>query len=168
MVFVQLVRSSSSLLWRKGNPYGLRDSPVAVHFVVDVPVVQLQPVSQVVDDRCWVDSECRILWKFRSCRSSKFFNIRAVAQRLFPMVFQTSEIPQLLVDMVIDVPVVQVVQVSQIVHIPVVVQRPFPTVSDHGNSLLVDKVVDLRVLLVVRVQQVPSWRRQSCSHSCTC
>ena len=33
----------------EANPHGLRDSPVAVHVMVDVSVVQLQPVSQVVD-----------------------------------------------------------------------------------------------------------------------
>ena len=76
----------------EANPHGLTDSPVAAHLVVDVPVVQLQPVSQAVacpsvcNDRCRVDSECRILWKFRSCRSLKFFNIPVVAQRPFPMV----------------------------------------------------------------------------------
>ena len=55
-------------------------------------------------------------------------NIPVVAQRQFPVVLRTIEIPQLHVDMVFDVPVVQ----------------------------------------VVRVPQVPSWRRQSCSHSCAC
>ena len=38
--------------------------------------------------------------------------IPVVAQRQFPMVFQTMDIPRLLVATVIDVPVVQVVQVS--------------------------------------------------------
>ena len=31
-----------------------------------------------------------------------------------------------------------------------------------------DKVIDVLVVLVVRVPQVHSWRRQSCSHGCTC
>ena len=33
----------------EANDHGLRDSPVAVHFVVDVTVVLVQPISQVVD-----------------------------------------------------------------------------------------------------------------------
>ena len=95
--------------------------PVAVHLVVDVPVVQLQQVHRsltcpsVCNDKCRVDSECRMLWEFRSCRSSKFFNIPVVAQRLFPMVSETMEVPQLLVDKVVDVPVMLVVRLP---HVP--------------------------------------------------
>ena len=35
-------------------------------------------------------------------------------------------------------------------------------------SQLLVKVIDAPVMLVVRVPQVPSWRRQLCSHSSTC
>ena len=70
----------------------------------------------VCKDRCRVDSECRILWKFRSCRSSKFFNIPVVEQRQIPIIqtaLRTFEFPQLLLDKVVDAPIVQVVQVVE-------------------------------------------------------
>ena len=61
-----------------------------------------------------MDSECGILWKFRSCGS-----------------LCGPESPQLLLDKGVDVPVVQVVQV---VKIPVVAQRLFYGLADHRNS----------------------------------
>ena len=105
----------------EANPHGFRDSPVAVHLVVDVPVVQLQPVSQVVDMPVGVQRQVpggfgvQNTVEVPHCRSSKFFNILVVAQSLFPMVLQTTEIPQLLfLDEVIDDPGVRVVRVSQV------------------------------------------------------
>ena len=85
-------RSSSSLLWHRCKSPCIRDSPVAVHLVVDVPVVQLHQVSQVVD-------------------------ISVVTQRLFPIVqiiLQTTVIPQLQsIDKVVDVPGLLIMQVPQ-------------------------------------------------------
>ena len=65
-----------------------------------MPHFSLTRYRQRHNDRCWVVMECRIRWKFRSCRSSKFFNISVVAQRPFPMILRTTKIPQLHVDMV--------------------------------------------------------------------
>ena len=64
-------------------------------------------------------------------------------------------------------PVMQAVRVPQVVIIPVAAQRPTSTVSLTMEipQLLLDEVVDV---LMARVPQVPSWRRQLCSHSCTC
>ena len=56
----------------------------------------------VCNDRCLVDSECRTLWKFRSCRSSKSFNFPVVAQRLSPMV------QSVIMDKMVDALVMQV------------------------------------------------------------
>ena len=69
------------------------------------------------------------------------------------MVFVTVEIPQLLVDKVVDALVMQVVQV---VDIPVVTQRPIPMVmvTLEIPQLLVDKVVDAPVMQVVQVARV--------------
>ena len=68
--------SSSSLLCARGKSPCLWDSPVAAH------LVSLH-ARRCAMTGAGVDSECRILWKFRSCRSSKFFNIPVVAQMLF-------------------------------------------------------------------------------------
>ncbi len=82
---------------------------------------------------------------------------------------RTIEIPQY-VNKVNDAPVMQFVRVSQVVIFPVATQRLIPTVSLTMEipQLLVDTVIDVPVVQVVRVPQVPSWRRQLCSHSCTC
>ena len=49
---------------------------------------------------------------------------------------------------------------------PVVVQMPFPMVQTVRQFVL-DKVIVVPVVQVERDPHVPSWRRQSCSHSCT-
>ena len=61
-------------------------------------------------------------------------------------------------------------QFHMVVHISVVAQRQFPMVlrTMAIHQLHVDRVFDVPVLQVVSVPQVPSWRRQSRSHSCTC
>ena len=70
------------------------------------------------------------------------------------MVLQTMDISQLLVDTVIDVPVMQVVQVSLVVHIPVVAQRHPDCSADHRDSqLLFNTVIDVPVVPVV--QDIP-------------
>ena len=76
---------------------------------------------------------------------------------------------QLLLNTVIDVPVAQVVQV---IVVPVVVQRPIPIVQTVCRTIefpqfFFDKEIDVPVVQVVRFPQVPSWRRQTCSHGCT-
>ena len=64
-------------------------------------------------------------------------------------------------------PVMQAVRVPQVVIIPIAAQRLTSMVSLTMEipQLLLDEVVDV---LLARVPQVPSWRRQLCSHSCTC
>ena len=63
--------------------------------------------------------------------------------------------------------------VDKVVYIPVVTQRLIPMVPSVLKTIeisqlqFIDKVVDFPVWQVVRVQQVPSWRRQLCSHSCS-
>ena len=54
-------------------PHGLWDSPVAVHLYGRCPCCAAAArfhksltCPSVCNDRCWVDSECRTLWKFRS------------------------------------------------------------------------------------------------------
>ena len=72
---------------------------------------------------------------------NKVINIPVVVQRPIFMVqpfWMTIEIPQLLVDNVVDFPAWQVVQVSQVVSIPVVTQRL--------SQLLLDVVVDVPVV----------------------
>ena len=68
---------------------------------------------------------------------------------------------------VVDVPVALVVQIplSLQFHVVHTAHRTMGT-----SQLRVDMVVGGRCpyLQVVRVPQVPSWRRQLCSHSCTC
>ena len=93
----------------------------------------------------------------------------------------------------IDDPVVRVVQVSPSRSLARCVQRQVPwlrsAVAVHQQCCLhprrgaeasvqtvrlameipqffFDKVIDVPVAMVVRVPQVPSWRRQSCSHGC--
>ena len=63
---------------------------------------------------------------------NKVVDFPVVLQRPIFMVqpvWMTIECPQLLLDTVIDVPVVQVVQVSQVVDIPVATQRLFPMIQ---------------------------------------
>ena len=85
----------------------------------------------------------------------------------------TIEILQLLFDKVVDVPGVQVV----VIDVPAAGfsgRRLFCRGAEavkqiiETSQFLLHKVVDVPVLLVLRVPQVPSWRRHSCSHSCTC
>ena len=98
------------------------------------------------------------MWWFRSCSSSMVINIPVVTQRLFPVVqtvLWAIKIHQLLVDKVVDAPVMQVLQVSQVVIIPVVSLRLIPMVltvqqTIEISQLLFDKVVDVPVVLTGR------------------
>ena len=71
---------------------------------------------------------------------------------------------------VIDAPVLQFVRVPKIVIFLVATQRLIPMVSLTMEipQLPVDTVIDVPVVQVGRIPQMPSWRRQLCSHSCTC
>ena len=71
-----------------------------------------------------------------------------MTQRLIPIVLVTVEILQLLVDKVVDAPIMQVVQV---VKIPVVAQRLFPMVLQTIEipKFVFDKVIDVPVVQVV-------------------
>ena len=96
---------------------------------------------------------------------------------------QTIDIPQLL-NTVADVPVVRSYRFSRadkvvdvpVVHdradFPVVVQMPLPMVQTVRRTMVfpqfvLDKVIVGPVVQVERDSHVPSWRRLSCSHSCT-
>ena len=74
---------------------------------------------------------------FRSCSSSKVVDIPFVPQKLVPMVqtvLQTTEIPQVLVDKVVDFSVVQVGRVPQV---QAVMKQPCShSCSSLKNSLL--------------------------------
>ena len=68
------------------------------------------------------------------------------------MVLVTIQIPQLLLNTVIDAPIMHVVQI-----IPVVAQRRLPMVfqTTETPQLTLDTVVDVLVFLVMRVPQLP-------------
>ena len=141
-------RSSSSFSWRRGYSHGLDCSSRPSRFPY-----------------------CFIWWSMSLLRWSCISFV--VAQRHIHMVqpvLRTIKFPQLLVDTVIDVLAVQVLQVPEIVYILVVAQRQLPVVlrTIEIPQLPVDTVFDVPGVQVGRVPQVPSWRRQSCSHSCTC
>ena len=125
---MSLLCSSTSLSWRRG--ISLVQTALWTVFpqllldkVVDAPVVKVVNVVK----------------------------IPVVAQRQFPVVLQTIDIPQLL-DTVIDVLVAQVVQV---IVFPVVVQRPIPTVQALRRTrgiphLVLNTVIDVPVVPIVQ------------------
>ena len=119
----------------EANPHRLRDSPVAVHLMVDVPGVLLQQVSRVVDMPVVCNDRCRELQSAENCgfsavaahhrRSSTSLSYRRGRFPWSSTVQQTIEIPQLLLYKVVDVPVWQVLRVPrvQVVMLTVVIPQ---------------------------------------------
>ena len=154
------------------DPHGLacsedhRDSPVAVRCqVVDVPFVdvnvQKTGESAVAAHQQGLQHPCRgaeagshvLDCSHAGCAGFQVINFPVVVQRPFPMDLVTIETPQLLVDKVVDAPILQGVQV---VDIPVVTRRLI-----HMSSLTLeipqfvfDKVIDAPVVQVVLAMPV--------------
>ena len=163
---LQLIKVIYIPVVAQAYPHGL-DSPVAVHLVVDVsvvffniPVVALRPSPKVqtalrtVFPQMHVDKvvDAPILQVVQV--SSSFTCRGAEAFSYGPDGSSDHRDSQLLLNTVIDVPIVQVVQ-----DIPVVVQRLITMVSLTMEipQLLFDMVVYVPGVHFERVPQVPSW-----------